>query len=74
MKTANIKSKHPKILLVDDNEELRKAMGVVLGASKFQVSTAANVAEALHLIDTKPFDVLLTDTCTCRKPVTASPL
>jgi len=61
LKTANIKSKHPKILLVDDNEELRKAMGVVLGASKFQVSTAANVAEALHLIDTKPFDVLLTD-------------
>ena len=36
-------------------------MGAGLGASKFQVSTAANVAEALHLIDTKPFDVLLTD-------------
>ncbi len=57
----NIKSKQPKILLVDDNEQLRKAMGAMLGASKFQVTTAANVAEALHLIDTKPFDVLLTD-------------
>ena len=61
MKTVNIKSKQPKILLVDDNEQLRKAMGAMLGASKFQVTTAANVAEALHLIDTKPFDVLLTD-------------
>jgi len=36
-------------------------MGAVLGANKFQVTTAANVAEALHLIDSKPFDVLLTD-------------
>jgi DNA-binding NtrC family response regulator len=71
--TANSsKSKQPRILLVDDNEELRKAMGAVLGASKFQVTTASNVAEALHLIDTKPFDVLLTD-LQCRKPVTASP-
>jgi DNA-binding response OmpR family regulator len=61
LKTVNIKSKQPKILLVDDNEQLRKAMGAMLGASKFQVTTAANVAEALHLIDTKPFDVLLTD-------------
>ena len=61
MTTRNIKSKQPKILLVDDNEELRNAMGAVLEASKFQVTIAANVTEALHLIDTKPFDVLLTD-------------
>jgi CheY-like chemotaxis protein len=60
-KPASRKAGQPKILLVDDNEELRKAMGVVLGASKFQVTTAANVSEALHLIDTQPFDVLLTD-------------
>ena len=33
---------------MDDSEELRKAMGAVLGASKFQVTNAANVAEALH--------------------------
>ena len=36
-------------------------MAAVLGTSKFQVSTAANVSEALHLIHIKPFDVLLTD-------------
>jgi DNA-binding response OmpR family regulator len=61
LKRENSKSKQPKILLVDDNEELRKAMGAVLSTSKFQVCIAANVAEALHLIDNEPFDVLLTD-------------
>lgn len=61
LKIAEIKPKRPRILLVDDNEELRKAIGAALGASKFKVTTAANAAEALHLIDTKPFDVLLTD-------------
>ena len=48
-------------MLVDDNEMLRKAMASFLEVSKFQVTTAANAAEALHLIDTMPFDVLLTD-------------
>jgi CheY-like chemotaxis protein len=61
LKTASTKSTQPRVLLVDDNDELRKAIGAVLGASKFRVTTAANTAEALHLIDTKPFDVLLTD-------------
>jgi DNA-binding response OmpR family regulator len=61
MAKASDKTKQPKILLVDDNEELREAMGAFLAASKFRVTTAANVGEALHLIDTKPFDVLLTD-------------
>jgi DNA-binding response OmpR family regulator len=60
-KTANSKLGKTKILLVDDNEELRKAIAAVLEDSKFRVTTAANVGEALHLIDTKPFDVLLTD-------------
>ncbi len=60
-KPVRHKAGQPKILLVDDNAELRKAIGAVLGDSKFQVTTAANVTEALHLIDTQPFDVLLTD-------------
>lgn len=59
--TDNDKTEQPKILLVDDNEELRKAVGAYLENKKFLVVTAANVSEALHLIDTEPFDVLLTD-------------
>jgi CheY-like chemotaxis protein len=49
LKTASTKSTQPRVLLVDDNDELRKAIGAVLGASKFRVTTAANTAEALHL-------------------------
>ena len=51
----------PKILLVDDSESVRKSLKMVLEHHGFQVTAAANVAEALHLIDTEPFDVLLSD-------------
>ena len=33
----------------------------MLTFSQFRITTAANVGEALHLIDTEPFDVLLSD-------------
>jgi CheY-like chemotaxis protein len=61
MTIANENAEQPRILLVDDNKEMLMAMGAMLGASKFEVTTATSAAEALHLIDTKPFDVLLTD-------------
>jgi len=61
MSSASEKTGLPKILVVDDNKEMLMAMGAMLGASKFQVTTATSAAEALHLIDTKSFDVLLTD-------------
>jgi CheY-like chemotaxis protein len=54
--------KQPKILLVDDNAAARATLREVLEASQFQVTEAANVAEALHLIDSRPdFEVLLCD-------------
>src|ERR1700723_2605677 len=51
----------PRILLVDDNEPMRNILKDILETSRFCVSTAANVSEAIHLIDTEPFDVLLSD-------------
>jgi DNA-binding response OmpR family regulator len=51
----------PKILLVDDNEAVRESLKAVLEFSKFDVKTATNIAEAMHLIDTEKFDVLLSD-------------
>jgi CheY-like chemotaxis protein len=51
----------PKILLVDDSEIVRNTLKQVLEYHKFHVTAAANVGEALHLIDTEPFDVLLSD-------------
>jgi DNA-binding NarL/FixJ family response regulator len=51
----------PRILLVDDDEVVRESLKELLQMSKFQVITAANVAEAIHYIDTESFDVLLSD-------------
>jgi DNA-binding response OmpR family regulator len=51
----------PRILLVDDDESVRELLRDTLELSEFLVSTAANVSEAIHLIDTETFDVLLSD-------------
>jgi DNA-binding response OmpR family regulator len=55
------KTENSRILLVDDNESVRESLKAVLEFSEFSVKTAANVAEAIHLIDTETFDVLLSD-------------
>ena len=61
MTIANENTELPRILLVDDNKELLQAMGAMLERSKYQVTMATSAAEALHHIDTKAFDILLTD-------------
>lgn len=55
------KAEQPRILLVDDNEMVRTSLRAVLEINQFHVTAAANVGEALHLIDVEPFDVLLCD-------------
>jgi len=55
-------AEQPKILVVDDNGTARATLVEVLKSNKFGVTEAANVGEALHLIDiAPPFDVLLCD-------------
>jgi DNA-binding response OmpR family regulator len=54
-------TEQPKILVVDDDEQIRTSLRAVLEFNQFKVTTAGNVGEALHLIDTEPFDVLLSD-------------
>src|SRR5689334_8318203 len=61
MITSNENTEQPKILLVDDNESVRLSLGQVLVLNQFRVTAAASVSEALHLISTEPFDVLLCD-------------
>jgi ActR/RegA family two-component response regulator len=51
----------PRLLLVDDNELVRNTLLMVLEINQFDVTAAGSVAEALHLIDTQAFDVLLSD-------------
>jgi CheY-like chemotaxis protein len=50
-----------KILLVDDDEVVRWSLGRVLEQSGFNVTVAASVPEALKLISSEIYDVLLTD-------------
>src|ERR1700721_1547689 len=61
MKEDTNNKAQPRILLVDDNEPMRNMLKNILEISRFCVSTAASVSEAIHLIDTEPFDVLLSD-------------
>jgi DNA-binding response OmpR family regulator len=51
----------PRILVVDDNEGVRSTLQQVLESADYRVTTAATVGEALTLINTERFDVLLSD-------------
>jgi DNA-binding response OmpR family regulator len=51
----------PRILLVDNDEQILSSLRDVLEINQFQVTTACNVTAALHLIDTQAFDLLLSD-------------
>jgi DNA-binding response OmpR family regulator len=50
-----------KVLLVDDDNAIRISLSKILEHHGFKVSSAANVSEALRLISSEPFDVLLND-------------
>jgi DNA-binding response OmpR family regulator len=50
-----------RLLLVDDDNTPREMLRIILDRAEFLVSTAANVNEALHLIGTQTFDVLVSD-------------
>jgi DNA-binding response OmpR family regulator len=50
-----------RVLLVDDDEAVRTMMSATLEGKGFEVVSAASVTEALKLIITETFDVLITD-------------
>src|ERR1700691_3310821 len=50
-----------RVLLVDDDDALREMMTATLAQKGFEVVAAANVTQALKLITTESFDVLITD-------------
>lgn len=50
-----------RILLVDDNDDIREMYQIGLESRGFEVVTAATVNEALRFISTEKFDVLLSD-------------
>jgi len=50
-----------KLLMVDDDEVTRFTLGALLQEQGFDVTTASSVLEALKLISSRAFDVLLSD-------------
>ena len=50
-----------RLLFVDDEPGIRLTLSAILQQRGFQVAAAATVAEALHLIATEEFDVLVSD-------------
>jgi DNA-binding NtrC family response regulator len=55
------RAEQPKILVVDQDEQVRTSVEKMLEVKQVQITTTARVGEALHLIDTEHFDVLLSD-------------
>ncbi|MGC1871088.1 MAG: response regulator [Acidobacteriaceae bacterium] len=51
----------PRILLVDDTESVLESLRMILEHHDFEVVTAADVNDALQLISSQAFDVLLSD-------------
>ena len=52
---------HERILVVDDDKAFRVATRTLLGDEGYRVSLATNGEEALKLLETEQFDLLLTD-------------
>jgi DNA-binding NtrC family response regulator len=50
-----------RMLVVDDNETIRFSLCKILETHGFDVTCAADVSEALRLISSQKFDVLLSD-------------
>src|SRR6204780_1426698 len=51
----------PRVLIVDDDETIRTSLSLILEYGDFEVVTAASVNDALKLIGSQVFDVLLSD-------------
>jgi CheY-like chemotaxis protein len=61
MASATIVANKATILLVDDDEALRHVLAAVLAENGYDVTTAGSVPEALKLISSGSYDVLLSD-------------
>ena len=51
----------PRILVVDDEEELCQMVEICLKQSGFRISTAGNAADAYNLLEREQYDVIVTD-------------
>jgi CheY-like chemotaxis protein len=50
-----------KILLVDDEDVIRKMVSVILGSELYEFAEASNGLEAQALLEKEPFDLIISD-------------
>jgi len=50
-----------RLLVVDDDDQVRRLIVTVLQREGFAVESAIDAAEALHFLDTQPVDLMLLD-------------
>lgn len=53
--------KNSKILVIDDEENMRKNLGQILGSKGYSVALAPSGAEGLKMFEKEPFDLVVTD-------------
>jgi DNA-binding NtrC family response regulator len=53
--------KHARILVVDDDESIRKTLAIILGEQGYQVDTAENGKEAISKSNAKFYNLVLID-------------
>ena len=51
----------PQILMVDDNQEIREVVNILLSGEGYQVDEASNGPEALASIQAKEYDLVILD-------------
>ncbi len=51
----------PKVLIIDDEEDIRSVLKDMLGMSGYEVDTAENGKKAKELYDKNDYDVVITD-------------
>jgi len=51
----------PRLLAVDDEKLIRMNLSLALGRDGYEVDTASRAAEACELLDTRHYDLVLTD-------------
>lgn len=54
-------NKEPKVLVVDDNQDIRELVLQILSADGFHVFTASNAIEAMGVLNSNPIDLVLLD-------------
>ena len=51
----------PRVLVIDDELNVRKTLAMLLERNKYQASTAASAEEGLRLLKTLSVDLIITD-------------